>query len=270
MTAGPIRTAIATSMLVLCAVFTTVHAAQAAPAPDVKLPQVDTPKRVLFVGNSYLYYNDSLHNHVRRMAAAADGSLEKALAYKSATIGGARLAHHAIDWLIEPGRIGVKEPFELVLLQDVSSAAFSEKSREQSAATIAELSEKIRKQGGQVALYMTHAYVAPHKDAGPDQVPKIVEHYVQVGNRVGAMVIPVALAFDEAYRGKPGIVLHQDYDGSHPSLLGSYLAACVVYGSVYAKPCTGNAYDYFGRVSKDDAAFLQGVADETVKRFFGR
>ena len=37
-----------------------VHAA----SPTVKQPQVDTPKRVLFVGNSYLYYNDSLHNHV--------------------------------------------------------------------------------------------------------------------------------------------------------------------------------------------------------------
>ena len=27
------------------------------------------PNRILFVGNSYLYYNDSLHNHVKRMAA---------------------------------------------------------------------------------------------------------------------------------------------------------------------------------------------------------
>jgi hypothetical protein len=25
--------------------------------------------RVLFIGNSYLYYNDSLHNHVKRMAS---------------------------------------------------------------------------------------------------------------------------------------------------------------------------------------------------------
>ena len=26
------------------------------------------PTRILFIGNSYLYYNDSLHNHLRRMA----------------------------------------------------------------------------------------------------------------------------------------------------------------------------------------------------------
>lgn len=42
-----------------------VHAA----SPTVKQPQVDTPKRVLFVGNSYLYYNSSMHNHVRRLVA---------------------------------------------------------------------------------------------------------------------------------------------------------------------------------------------------------
>lgn len=34
----------------------------------VALPvQADPPLRILFVGNSYLYYNDSLHNHVRRI-----------------------------------------------------------------------------------------------------------------------------------------------------------------------------------------------------------
>ena len=43
-------------------------ASLAAPAaPAVRAPQVDSPKRVLFVGNSYMYYGDSLHNHVRRM-----------------------------------------------------------------------------------------------------------------------------------------------------------------------------------------------------------
>jgi hypothetical protein len=103
--------------------------AAAAVAPEVKAPQVDTPKRVLFIGNSYLYYGDSLHNHVRRMVIAGDPSLTKALQYKSATIGGANLAHHNIDYLTEPGRIGVKEPFELVILQDGSSSPLSEKRR---------------------------------------------------------------------------------------------------------------------------------------------
>jgi CII-binding regulator of phage lambda lysogenization HflD len=28
------------------------------------------PNRILFVGNSYLYYNDSIHNHVKRLLMA--------------------------------------------------------------------------------------------------------------------------------------------------------------------------------------------------------
>ena len=30
-----------------------------------------SPERLLYIGNSYLYYNDSLHNHVRRMLEEA-------------------------------------------------------------------------------------------------------------------------------------------------------------------------------------------------------
>ena len=60
------------------------------------------------------------------------------------------------------------------------------------------------------------------------------------------------------------------YDGSHPTMLGTYLTACTIYASVYSRPCSGNPYDYFGKVAKEDATFLQKVADETVKRFYGR
>ena len=35
--------------------------------PKVHSLNNSNPERVLFVGNSYLYYNDSLHNHLRRM-----------------------------------------------------------------------------------------------------------------------------------------------------------------------------------------------------------
>lgn len=243
----------------------------AAAMPEVKAPQVDTPKRVLFVGNSYFYYNDSLHNHVRRMVSAGDPALpESSLQYKSATIGGANLAHHHIDYLTEPGRIGVNQPFELVILQDGSAAPLSEKRRALSMEKIREFSDIIRQRGGQVALYMTHAYVPPHKQAKPENMRLTEAHYLAAGNAVKALVIPVGLAFEEAYRRRPDMKLHKDYDGSHPDLAGTYLAACVVYASVYGKSPVGNAYDYYGKIGKEDAAFLQRVADDTVKKFFGR
>jgi hypothetical protein len=63
--------------------------------------------------------------------------------------------------------------------------------------------------------------------------------------------------------------LQKTYDGSHPDLIGSYLAASVVYASLYGKSPVGNAYDYFGKVDRETAAFLQQVADQTVRRFYG-
>lgn len=243
--------------------------AQAA-SPNVKQPQVDTPKRVLFVGNSYMYYNDSLHNHVNRIASAADPSLKKGIQYKSATIGGAPLWHHNMVHLTTPGNLGIKEPFELVIMQGNSTDALSDNAKARFREKVVEFNEVITKQGGKVALYMTPAHVKPSKFASPEMTGKTADMYVEAGNEINALVIPTGLAFAEAYRQKPDIKLHQDFDGSHPTLIGTYLAACTVYASVYGKSPVGNSYDYFGRISKEDAAFLQKVADETVKKFYGR
>ena len=43
------------------------------------------PSKILFVGNSYLYYNDSIHNHVEKMLIEFYGDEE--ITTKSATIG---------------------------------------------------------------------------------------------------------------------------------------------------------------------------------------
>ena len=256
-------------LLALFAAFLSCTAA-AAPVPLVKAPQVDTPVRVLFVGNSYFYYGDSLHNHVRRMAIAADPDLEKKLHYKSATIGGARLDEHDIDWLTKPGQIGVKQPFQLVILQGASSEPLSEKGRERLRETVIRFSRLIAERGGKTALYMNHVYVKPNKKASPENIRLTEDLYVSVGNEVGALVIPVGLAFEEAYRRRPGMKLQQDYDGSHPTLIGTYLAACTVYASIYGKSPVGNRYDYFGKIDRDTTTFLQQVAEYTVKKFYGR
>ncbi len=236
----------------------------------IKAPQVDTPTRVLFVGNSYLYYGDSLHNHVQRLAIAADPSLDGKLSYKSATIGGAALAHHNIDYLTKPGQIGVKEPFQLVILQGGSAEPLKEETRAKFREKVIEFNKVITERGGRTALYLTHAYVKPHKQAKPENLRLTEDLYVSVGNEVGALVIPVGLAFEEAYRRRPDIKLHKGFDGSHPDLIGTYLAACTVYASTYGKSLGGNSYNYFGRIDKETATFLQQVAEDTVKKFYAR
>lgn len=247
-----------------------VHA-QALPKPTVTKPQVENPLRVLLIGNSYYYYNNSLHNHLKRMVAAGDPTIkESTIEYKSATISGASLAHHPVEWFVTPGQLGIKGGFELVVFADGSAAPLSETRRVESRRLLREHAATVRKHGAQVALYMTHAYVAPHRQTKPENLAMTARHYVEAANEIGAMVIPVALAFEEAYRQRPDVSLHMTYDGSHPNALGTYLAACVTYSSIYDRPCQGNPYNYFGQFSQEDIAFLQSISDAVVKRFFNR
>jgi hypothetical protein len=239
----------------------------ASQAPAVERLENEAPKRVLFVGNSYLYYNDSLHNHVERIAEEIGPHEVGQYQFKSATIGGARLSHHPLDTLLKPGQLGIDEPFELVVLQGGSAEVLTEESRAQFRESAIEMNRKIRATGAEVALYMTHAYVEPDERYEPDLIDKIRPTYVSAGNELGALVIPVGLAFERAYAQRPDIELHKTFDGTHPSLLGTYLAACVVYQSIYGRSTVGIDYDYFGAIDGDDTVFLQRIANETVREF---
>lgn len=238
-------------------------------APTVRAPQVESPQRVLFVGNSYLYYGDSLHNHVRRMVDAGGITPLASLEYKSSTIGGAALEHHPVDWLTTPGRIGIKEPFQLVIMQGGSAEPLSPRRAARFREVVAENTRLIRSRGGQVALYMTHAYAPPHKQYKPENIRLTEALYLAAGNEVGALVIPVGLAFEEAYRRHPELVLHKS-DATHPTRIGTYLAASTVYAAVYGKSPVGNPYDDEGAIDTATARKLQQVAQDTVERFYRR
>lgn len=238
-------------------------------SPEISRVQVDAPQRILFVGNSYFFYNDSLHNHVKRMVEAAGLAGPDDLTYKSSTIGGAALRDHAIDHLLDPASLRVDAPFEIVIMQGHSSAGLGEKNRKRFRDTALDYAAKVRAAGGEPVFYMTPAYVAPHRRARPDMIDDVASLYIETANAADALVIPVGLAFEEAYRRKPDVVLHKQFDGSHPSLLGTYLAAATVYASLYRTSPVGNAYDYFGAVSREDALFLQQVAQDTVTQFYG-
>jgi len=236
--------------------------------PSVTRLDNPLPERILFIGNSYFYYNDSLHNHVVRSVRERHGDAGD-FVFKSATIGGATLDQHPVATLLEPGRLNVDEPFDLVILQGGSAEMLSEVGREKFLRKAAEHSKTIRAAGAEVALYMTPAYVEPHRRASAAMTDTVAAGYVAAGNAIDALVIPVGLAFREAYRRRPDIELHKSFDGSHPSLLGTYLAACIVYATLYRQPAADISYDYYGAVNSDDARFLRQVADDTVSTFFG-
>jgi len=54
-------------------------------------------------------------------------------------------------------------------------------------------------------------------------------------------------------------------DRRHPSLEGTYLAACTVLASVYGRNPMGNSYT--AGLAPETAAYLQQIAWETVRAF---
>ena len=169
-----------------------------------------------------------------------------------------------------PGNVGFKEPFEIVVLAGSIQEAMTDAARALYRKTVIEFDAVIKKHGGRTALLWLPAVVKPNPLADSDMFRRTEDMMLSVGNEVGALIIPVGLAYQEAYRQRPDIKLQMDYDGSHPTLAGQYLAAGVVYGSLYGKSPVGNPYDYFGALDKDTKAFVQEVADQTVRKFYGR
>ena len=215
------------------------------------------PKSILFVGNSYLYYNDSMHNHVEELME--DFYKGETIVTKSATIGGSRLHNHDIDHLLIPENLQRDEQIEMVIMQGGSGEVVNEKSQRKFIETAVNYSNKAREKGVTPALYMTHAYTEADYRFEPNLINKIKKTYFEAGAKSKALVIPVGMAYERAYEQNPSIKLHHP-DGTHPGMLGTYLGACVIFAFVTNESPIGIDYDYLGRVSEKDKRFLQTIA----------
>ena len=140
------------------------------------------PETILFIGNSYLYYGDSLHNHFKHMVEEYFTGYDGGSSVKSATIGGSRLKHHDVERLIKPKAISSIENFDLVILQGGSSETLTKENRKEFSYFVKKHVDAIKANNSQAALYMTHAYVKPHKDFMDNQIKIIEETYTKVGN----------------------------------------------------------------------------------------
>lgn len=251
--------------------FPSIALSQAVPAPLVKQSPVDNPQRVLFVGSSIMYYAGALQTHTHRMAAADTPPLNLRPGFTSVHITTGALHHYPLEHYLKPGNLDKKEPFQVVVLGGNFRDGMTDAGRARYRQTVIEFDALIRKHGGRTALYWLPPHGKPGGPLSPAELgSRLAEMTLSVGNEVGAFVIPVGLAFQEAYRQRPGIQLQMGYDDYHPTLAGQYLASSVVYASLYGRSPVGNPYNYFGALDQDTREFVQKVADETVRKFYGR
>ena len=226
-------------------------------AMQLNISSADYPQRILFVGNSYLYYNDSIHNHVKRMLIEHYGDNE--ITTKSATIGGSRLHNHNVDHLLDHKNLQLDQQVDLLIMQGGSGEVMTSKSRKKFSDTAYSFSSKAQAQGIKTALYMTHAYTKADKRYKENLIERIAKTYYEAANRSGSSVIPVGEAFEIAYKENPSIELHHP-DGTHPGMLGTYLGAATVFAVITKTSPEGLSYNYLNRVSDKDKIFLQQVA----------
>ncbi len=85
--------------------------------------------------------------------------------------------------------------------------------------------------------------------------------YTQITNELSATLCPVGNAWATAVTMDSTVDLWQG-DNSHPTIIGSYLAACVFYAVFFQSSPVG--LEYTAGLPIEDAMFLQTVATQTV------
>ncbi len=187
-------------------------------------------KRFLFIGNSFTYVND-LPGMLARLSAGTPQTLETRMLAK----GGWYLNRFA-DPKDEMGRLlretCLQTPWDGVVLQDQSFNPVADRADlAASASTLAGLFAPETP----IWMYQTWAYRAGSEklaQTGLEYEPmrvRLKDAYEAAAKAVGGNCVPVGDAFGICRAEYPEMNLYNDEDDYHPSLLGTYLAACVFY-----------------------------------------
>jgi hypothetical protein len=177
-----------------------------------RLSQRNKSIRVLFIGNSFTQRND-LPFLIASLAAQRGLGLKHQLI----SAGGASLKRH---WNAGTAVSAIRSgSYDFVVLQEQSTLPVKNAAR--MADSIRLFDAEIKQDGAKTALFMTWA-----REHSPQHQPVIADAYNSIGQEIGAVVVPVGLAW-QRFISKHDSSLLYDADQSHPSLAGSYLAACV-------------------------------------------
>jgi hypothetical protein len=231
-------------------------------------------RSLLWVGNSFFYYNNSMHGHYNELTAAADAATRSRGV--SVTISGSGLDWHDVAAYLKPDGIGkysfvpgnkiVFNPpgrqFDAVIMMDCSQCPIHPQLEGAFHATVKKDAEIVARYGARPVLFMSWAY----KDK-PEMTAQLAEQYTIAGNANNALVIPAGLAFAKAVAKRPGLELYQP-DLRHPTLAGTYHAASTTYAALQKKSPVG--IKYTAGLDTDTAGFLQQVAADTVREYFAR
>lgn len=218
-------------------------------------PGLGPGRRVLFVGNSYLYTQD-IPGMVQALADSAGGDQ---LAVR--LVAGPDVA------LIDHWYSGVTRPeirngdWEWVVLQQGPSS--TDVNRDSLRLVTQLFSEDIAYIGARAVLFSAWPAVDRREDFA-----RAIESYTLAANDVGGVLAPVAAAWLAAWDRDPNAPLYAD--ALHPSIAGAYLSALVTYARLLNRSPIGLPATFRMRngtlveVPVDLAALLQQAANDVA------
>jgi len=234
------------------------------------------------LGNSYTYYNGGVDGMLRAFFSDAGSPREVA----ALTKGGSNWQYHASQASATgtPHHKALSQgsTWGFVVVQDQSirpalccytDPKFTDPGFTESTQALLELDKKIEAVGARTVFYQTWGRRDGHSTrsylstfvAMNDFVEQGYEHYASLVTRPGRtpLIAPVGRAFRLIYDDQRSFFYRlYDPDASHPSALGTYLAACVLYSTITGAAAAGLPGGL--GISTSDAAYLQAKADQAV------
>jgi hypothetical protein len=244
-------------LLIPCALVLTLLGCTGSSACDN--PSSAACTRVLFIGNSYTFEND-LPTMFATLAHSGGQSVETGIVAE----GGATLAEHAAS--AETATALASKRWRFVVLQEQSEIpSVPEFRQDQMYPAARQLVGMVRDAGAAPVFFLTWA----HRDGWPENgMPDYVsmqsaidDGYLAIAAEQNATVAPVGYAWWTLLAEDPGAALWQD-DGSHPTVEGTYLAACVFYATIFRESPLG--LHYHAGLPGDEAATVQEIAANVV------
>jgi hypothetical protein len=205
---------------------------------------------VLFIGNSLTYYNDL----PKMVAALAKADKQRPLHHERETPGGCTFEKHWKD-----GKALAKiqsRKWDYVVLQDNSQGPLTKRASMFDHAK--KFDAEIKKQGAKTLLYMTWAL-----QNKPEDQAAISKAYLDLSTELKCPVAPVGNAWESALKVEKKPALHIA-DKKHPTATGTYLAACVIYATIYGRNPEGLPGS-FCKLTDEEARPLQVIAWKAVQ-----
>ena len=217
---------------------------------DMTKRSLAAPMKVLFIGNSF-----TARNNMPDLVAKLAESRGKQLQHRLISAGGASLRMH---WNKGDAQKAIQQtPYDYVVLQEQSTLPNKNPLRMHE--NIRLFDQAIKASGAKTALYLTWA-----RQNAPETQKAITDAYTAIGEELGAAIIPVGIAWQNFIGKHLSPELH-DKDKSHPTLAGSYLAACVFLAVLFDESAVGIASDLKG-LTQVEAELLQKTAWATVQK----